>query len=577
MRPWAVPVTKGAAGRSQLFAPHSPSPITASRRGRAFAHRSRTAPGQGEASAGFSTRPCFAERIQTRVLQAVGRCTRALNDCSAVVVTGEDLPAYLIDRKRRSYLHPELQAELSFGIEQSTRMRVEDMIDNFKIFLANDTEWEEANESILQQRNEAIQAAFPAMHDLAAAVRFEIDWQKAMWDQDSVSAFESAREVLGKLDAPELRGYRALWHYLAGSAADQASVEGRPGFPSQARRQFGKAKEAASGIPWLTSLAHRTAPTPVPDDDDTTVMLQVERLEGYLHRLGTVQNRSYSARESEIRAGLRTGDRFEHAQALLGEHLGFISGKREVDASPDPWWRAGNTVFVFEDHADAKGDTSTLDAKKARQVASYPDWVRDHVAGAAEAEIVAVLVTPATKVNSGAVPHLPPRQSLVARRFSGVGRTCPRHGTRLEAYVCGAGRRRLARFRSRSTRSSQGGRSRAQVMACGSTRVRPLGCRTLTSSGHGYRKRFPIEVEAVWTGTSPGVWNVGDRIMMTDTLWGYSPASPYSISFERRGPDVSIEDLSLVVQTSCGLRREEALRIHQTLSKYGRRFSPALP
>jgi Rad3-related DNA helicase len=36
----------------------------------------------------------YNERVQTRVLQAVGRCTRGLNDYSAVVVTGEDLPAY---------------------------------------------------------------------------------------------------------------------------------------------------------------------------------------------------------------------------------------------------------------------------------------------------------------------------------------------------------------------------------------------------------------------------------------------------------------------------------------------------
>jgi len=47
----------------------------------------------------------FNERVQTRVLQVVGRCTRGLNDYSAVVVTGEDLPAYLTDRKRRRFFH----------------------------------------------------------------------------------------------------------------------------------------------------------------------------------------------------------------------------------------------------------------------------------------------------------------------------------------------------------------------------------------------------------------------------------------------------------------------------------------
>lgn len=79
----------------------------------------------------------FNERVQTRVLQAVGRCTRGLNDYSAVVVTGEDLPAYLTDRKRRGYFHPELQAELEFGIEQSTRdpttaVTADSLLENFR-------------------------------------------------------------------------------------------------------------------------------------------------------------------------------------------------------------------------------------------------------------------------------------------------------------------------------------------------------------------------------------------------------------------------------------------------------------
>ena len=87
----------------------------------------------------------FNDRVQTRVLQAVGRCTRGLNDYSAVVVTGEELPAYLTDRKRRSYFHPEPQAELEFGIEQSTKVDAASILENFVIFLTHDEDWEDAN------------------------------------------------------------------------------------------------------------------------------------------------------------------------------------------------------------------------------------------------------------------------------------------------------------------------------------------------------------------------------------------------------------------------------------------------
>jgi hypothetical protein len=150
----------------------------------------------------------FNERVQTRVLQAVGRCTRGLNDYSAVVVTGEDLPAYLTDRKRRGYFHPELQAELEFGIEQSTNVNARTILENFDIFLEHDADWEEANQGILDARDRASQSEFPGMSDLAAAVPHEIEWQKALWNSDNAKAYDSAREVLGNLNDPsrELRG-----------------------------------------------------------------------------------------------------------------------------------------------------------------------------------------------------------------------------------------------------------------------------------------------------------------------------------------------------------------------------------
>ncbi|MCK0746272.1 DEAD/DEAH box helicase [Chromohalobacter nigrandesensis] len=350
----------------------------------------------------------FNERVQTRVLQAVGRCTRGLNDYSAVVVTGEDLPAYLTDRRRRKHFHPELQAELEFGVEQSSEVSAETIKENFEIFLEHESEWEEANEIILEARGNAVQEPFPAMGELSSIVKHEIVWQQAMWGQDYPEAYEAAREVLGGLNNSELRGYRALWHYLAGSAAELASAQKYADLGVQAREQFKKAKDAAAGIPWLVELAHgRDEPPTADEQDDTVIQLQVERLEAYLQKLGTVHNRAFSAQEKKIRDGLQDGASFEQAQVLLGEHLGFVAGKRETDASPDPWWQVGDVVIVFEDHANANPSTAVIDATKVRQAASHPDWIRDHVKDAVDARIIQpVLVTPAKKAMPGAQPHL---------------------------------------------------------------------------------------------------------------------------------------------------------------------------
>ena len=350
----------------------------------------------------------FNERIQTRVLQAIGRCTRGLNDYSAVVVTGDELPAYLTDRKRRPFFHPELQAELEFGIEQSTQVSAQDLLDNFAIFLDHDEVWEEANQGILDAREAATQTKFPAMDQLEGVVAHEIAWQTAMWNEDYARAYEAAREVLGGITDPALRGYRALWHYLAGTSAEAAVGAGEAGFDAHARTQYRKAKEAATGIPWLIGLARgRAAAAPTREEvAHGTLLLQVEQLETQLVKLGTLHNREFSARESAIREGLKDGKTFEQAQVLLGEHLGFNAGKRENDASPDPWWIVGNIALVFEDHANAKGDTSIIDATKARQAASHPDWMRERVLASAGAQIQPVLVTPATKAKDGAMPHL---------------------------------------------------------------------------------------------------------------------------------------------------------------------------
>lgn len=345
------------------------------------------------------------ERVQTRVLQAIGRCTRGLEDYSAVVISGEELSSYLADIKRRSFFHPELQAELEFGVEQSSGTTVEDLVENLRTFLENSTDWEEVNRNIIVKRGAAVQKKFPALADLENAVGHEVEFQARLWQGDFETALENAKRVLASLDAPELRGYRALWHYLAGSAAWMAAERGSSQLKLQARAQFRSAKEAARGIPWLVELSRFQADGYTDVKQNQYVMRQIEQLENLLAELGTLHNRKYEKKERAILEGIEDPKRFEDAQRQLGELLGFSTGKIEQDASPDPWWMINDICLVFEDHAGA-GDGATIDATKARQVASHPQWMKMHVEGAKTAGILPVLVTPATKAKSGAEPHL---------------------------------------------------------------------------------------------------------------------------------------------------------------------------
>ncbi|MGH9490381.1 MAG: DEAD/DEAH box helicase [Candidatus Acidiferrales bacterium] len=348
----------------------------------------------------------FNDRIQTRVLQAIGRCTRSLEDYSAVVVSGEELPDYLADPKRRRFFHPELQAELAFGIEQSKQTTSGDMLDNFTKFLENGKEWEDASQEIVELRRSANQLQFPAMQELRSVVVAEVEFQEKLWQGDFEGALEQAEEVLGKLTHPELRGYRALWHYLAGSAAASAAdSSSNPALMAKARAQFSKAKAAATGLSWLVALSRISMPGPTQEPVDGALSEQLERVELLLAQLGTVHDRLFAEREKTIIDGLGSKDRFEQAHRLLGELLGFAAGKEETEGSPDPWWIAGDYCFVFEDHAGT-GARPLLDVTKARQAASHRQWIEARFGSPAAARIFSVLVTPVTEVREAVALHL---------------------------------------------------------------------------------------------------------------------------------------------------------------------------
>jgi hypothetical protein len=351
----------------------------------------------------------FNERIQTRVLQAIGRCTRSLEDYSAVIVSGGELVDYLADSRKREYFHPELQAELLFGVEQSREMSPEGLLENLRIFLSNGEEWEKVNQEIVASRYGMERKIFPAMTELQSSVAHEIEYQKKMWQKDFEAALIQADKVLAVIKSPDLRGYRALWHYLAGSAAMLAvSSGGTENLRTRAKDEFSRAKDAAPMLPWLVTLTRYSGQEEKPEEEDNTVIMeQVERMEATLSRLGTAYERPYVLREKEILEGVLVKDhqQFENAHKLLGEMLGFESDNKETEGAPDPWWISSKVCLVFEDHSDAD-ENSALDIRKARQVSSHPAWMKKNIPAAAVAEILPVLVTPVSRVR--AVPYLEP-------------------------------------------------------------------------------------------------------------------------------------------------------------------------
>jgi hypothetical protein len=347
------------------------------------------------------------DRILTRIVQAFGRCTRDATDYSAVVVSGGELLTYLLTREHRLLLHPELQAELEFGIEQSKSTDRATFIDNFDQFLQQTNAWREADGGIVAIRQALTQHRIPGAIELRKAVGAEISYEYALWHSDYLTALEESRKVLSVLSTPELRGYRALWLYLAGSAAWLACTNGTPALEATAQEYFTQASSAAPGVRWIKSLG-KTDPKDTSSNEDSLLSVIIERLEQRLTDLGTLHDRKYAEEEGFILNNIdeRTKDLFEPAHERLGRFLGFDAGKKESKGSPDPWWIVDQTLcFIFEDHSNAEA-TSSLDVSKARQAATHPNWVHANLPLNKDAEIVSILVTPVKVADWDALPHL---------------------------------------------------------------------------------------------------------------------------------------------------------------------------
>lgn len=349
-------------------------------------------------------------RIATRLVQAFGRCTRSDKDYSAVIVRGEELNKHLMTPERRSFLHPELQAELDFGLEQAKGASIENHLENFDIFLGQGEEWRDADDYIRSSRDQLTQHKTPGADDLAASASFEIEYLQAIWSKNYEAALDSARSILGKLKEPKLRGYRCLWHYLAGSAAWSAFRRGLLGFDVQARDQFLTALKTERTLAWLVPLSKlavmkEAAPDALVDINTWSV---IERLEARFDSLGTLTDHNYDKFEADVRTKLEKNEAkaFEDGHAKLGELLGYEAGNKNGTASPDPWWMAnGSMCFIFEDKSESDPSNS-LSVDYARQACTHPNWVRQHLPVNQDALIVPILVTPVQVADDAALPHL---------------------------------------------------------------------------------------------------------------------------------------------------------------------------
>ncbi|WP_027180606.1 DEAD/DEAH box helicase [Desulfovibrio desulfuricans] len=342
----------------------------------------------------------FKNRIKTRVTQAIGRCTRSSTDYALVLVTGEKLNEFFFKIENRQILHPELQSEVYFGIEQSKEGSFRAIEDNINSFVEQNKEWKEADTSIISLRDHFNQQPLGAAHELEASVAYEVQYQDKMWNEDFSGAMHASKNVLTHLSGDALRGYRALWNYLNGNAAylisDGSAVE-------VAKKSYSAAAAAAERLTWLKGLSAILDKAAPAVDIDALVSSQIDAIELLFEKLGKSSSKNIEKFFSGIQSGLAANDAdsFELAQVNLGKLLGLNADNSSDQGAPDPWWFLGYKGIVFEDYTDTENHP-TISKRKVLQAKAHPDFLKQKYP---YIQFDSVFCSRTEQIDSAAIPH----------------------------------------------------------------------------------------------------------------------------------------------------------------------------
>lgn len=347
------------------------------------------------------------ERLRARFVQGAGRATRNSGDYAVVVILGSDLTSFCSRRDVQGALHPEVQAEVRFGLEQSLSMTSTDIDENIDSFLSHDETWANVEAEITNDRDACVRLDPPGAIELQRSAPLEVQAQLAAWQGDWRRALEKAKGVVDALrggQAPQR--YAALWNYIASCWATRLWNETGDESLRQASALYLEAARAASrGTTWLArSSAHADAPNRSgenPDPLDTSAALAIQ---ASFARIGRAK--SFDADVVLHRQGIGGTEpgAFERALAYMGSLAGAsdVVSDSGADAAPDAAWVFTDISWVtWEAKSDAKPE-GDLGANDVRQAGSHLRFLASARGEPIPSGSIGIVVTPQAGVTPAA-------------------------------------------------------------------------------------------------------------------------------------------------------------------------------
>jgi hypothetical protein len=336
------------------------------------------------------------ERIRTRITQALGRCTRNDSDFATVLVLGTRVASFLAQKDVVAALHPELQAELAFGLENSGDQTIagfKAIVDGFQ-----GKDWPPVEKYLAGKRKESVRKDDPVAAPLRTTVGDELAYVYAAWAGDWPQAHARARAVSDALGGGgELKPYRALWYALAGFTALRADLGA--GQKKAVEDLLSRATVCGAGWIWFLRPARAAvedAPTVVPEADALAIGA-VARAAAQLEHLGTSGTR-FDKAMNELRELLadRKAKPYERGLGTLGALLGFQVLPRDPQnkAEPDSVWTLDNAVVIGWEAKSEEDPAHPIPIRDVRDTNGHFAWIRDQLKMTSEDPITIVLAHP---------------------------------------------------------------------------------------------------------------------------------------------------------------------------------------
>lgn len=348
----------------------------------------------------------LGELVKTRITQALGRCTRSNDDFANVIMLDPNLLKFCSKKENLVGFHPEIQAEIEFGLSNSAMIQsVDEMVDFMNDFVNDKEYFSGINEAIIEIREEFEKKPKPAVKKLILNVENEIDFSYALWKKELDRALEKVKLIHENLSGgKDLNGYRAWWYYIGGNTA-YLSKKFIDIDDNLDRNYYSSALKLSHGITWMADLI-RTVPMEkdIPEVD-FYLATQTENVETFLNDLGLFGG-SFEKHMKQVMELVSNDDakKFERGLKQLGVVLGFESLLPEGDTTPDGIWYIRDKFFVFEAKTqEDKDDPIYSDA--CRQADGHRKWTTESIPLPEGASIDVAVVSQKTTIRKDALPQ----------------------------------------------------------------------------------------------------------------------------------------------------------------------------